>query len=105
MNKDKWENKDIFPNLNDLSNFLSPSAILNASYEELESNLAEKFFYIKKENLWRWKLNAINALVNDYQEGDDMAVRNSLEDRYEIVRKKAQWALEKMTSRRTGEKL
>jgi epoxyqueuosine reductase len=105
MNKDKWENRDIFPNLDNLSKLLSPSAILNASYEELENNLAEKFFYIKRDNLWRWKLNAINALVNNYKTGDDMLVRNSLEDRYEIVRKKAQWALEKMTDRQAGEKL
>jgi epoxyqueuosine reductase len=105
MNKDKWENRDIFPNLDNLSKFLSPSAILNASYEELASNLAEKFFYIKKENLWRWKLNAINALVNNCRAEDAALVRNSLEDKYEIVRKKAQWALEKMASRQADKKL
>jgi epoxyqueuosine reductase len=96
MNKDKWENKDIFPNLNNLSNFLSPVVILNSSYEEIEKNLTARLFYIKKENLWRWKLNAINAMVNNYKEGYDIHIRHSLEDKYEIVRKKAQWALEKI---------
>jgi epoxyqueuosine reductase len=96
MNKDKWENKDSFPNLSELSNFLSPTAILNASYEDIEKKLTARFFYIKNENLWRWKLNAINAMVNNYKEGYDTHIRNSLKDKYEIVRKKAQWALEKI---------
>jgi epoxyqueuosine reductase len=96
MNKDKWENEDVFPNLNNLSNFLSPVAILNASYESIEKNLSERLFYIKKENLWRWKINAINVMVNNYKKGYDIHIRNSLEDEYEIVRKKAQWALEKI---------
>jgi epoxyqueuosine reductase len=56
----------------------------------------KKLFYIKKENLWRWKLNAINAMVNNYKEGYDIPIRHSLEDKYEIVREKAQWALEKI---------
>jgi epoxyqueuosine reductase len=96
MNKDTWENKDIFSNLSNLSNFLSPTAILNACYDEIENNVMKKFFYIKKENLWRWKLNAINAIVNNYQEGDDIHIQHALDDKYEIVRKKAQWALEKI---------
>ncbi|MDR1382137.1 MAG: hypothetical protein LBJ47_11755 [Tannerella sp.] len=96
MNKDKWENRDDFPHLNNMSRILSPAAILNASYEEIENHLMPKFFYIEKANLWRWKLNAINSMVNNYRAGDDMYIRHSLEDKYEIVRKKARWALEKI---------
>jgi epoxyqueuosine reductase len=100
MNKDTWEHKDIFPDLSNVSSFLSPAAILDAGYEEIEHNLMTKFFYIKKESLWRWKLNAINALVNTYQAGDDLHIRHSLDDTCEIVRKKAQWALEKIAARK-----
>jgi epoxyqueuosine reductase len=99
MNKDKWEPRDVFPRLNDLSGLLSPEAVLESSYEDIEKNLTAKFFYINKESLWRWKLNAINMLVNAYKAGDgalDTLIRPSLEDEYEIVRKKAQWALEKI---------
>jgi epoxyqueuosine reductase len=98
MNKDTWEHRDIFPDLSNVSNFLSPAAILNAGYGEIEHTLMKKFFYIKKESLWRWKLNAINALVNNYQEGDDMPIRYALNDEYEMVRKMAQWALEKIAA-------
>jgi epoxyqueuosine reductase len=96
MNKDKWENKDIFPGLNDLEHFLSPVTILNISYDEIEKNLTPKFFYIKKENLWRWKLNAINAMVNNHKDGYEIYIKNALDDKYKIVREKAEWALEKL---------
>lgn len=96
MNKNKWENKDIFPNLNNLSNFLSPVDILTLNYDDIERIFAAKFFYIKKENLWRWKLNAINVMVNNFNENYHTYIRHSLDDKYEIVRKKAQWALEKI---------
>jgi epoxyqueuosine reductase len=98
MNKDKWENRDIFPGLDDIEHFLSPVTILNITYEDIEKNLSSKFFYIKKENLWRWKLNAINARVNNYKDGYGIYIKNALDDKYEIVREKAQWALEKITN-------
>jgi epoxyqueuosine reductase len=96
MNKNKWESKDIFPGLNNLSNFLSPVDILNLNYDEIEKNLSTKFFYIKKENLWRWKLNAINAMINNYKVDYYVYIQHSLNDKNEIVREKAQWALEKI---------
>jgi epoxyqueuosine reductase len=95
MNKDKWESRDVFPGLSSLSAFLSPEAILASSYADIEKQIMPKFFYIKKEGLWRWKLNAINALVNRYRAGYDTLFRQALQDEYEMVRKKARWALEK----------
>jgi hypothetical protein len=35
-------------------------------------------------------------MVNNYKEGYDIHIRHSLEDEYEIVREKAQWALRKL---------
>ena len=96
MNKDKWENRDIFPGLNDLEHFLSPVTILNMRYEEIEKNIASKFFYIKKENLGKWKINAINAMVNNYKSGYEIHIKNVLDDNYKSVREKAEWALEKL---------
>jgi epoxyqueuosine reductase len=68
------------------------------NYSEIEKHLVQKFFYIKKESLWRWKMNAINAMINDndYKEEYGKYIRNALEDEYEIVREKAQWALNKL---------
>jgi epoxyqueuosine reductase len=103
MNSGKWENKDVFPGLKELERFLPPVAILNMSYEEIGKYLAPKFFYIKRENLWRWKLNAINAMANNYKAGYEASFKNALGDKYEIVRDMAQWALDKIgKSERAG---
>jgi epoxyqueuosine reductase len=95
-NKNKWENKDTFPGLRELEKYLSPEDIPTLNYEEIEKYLSKKFFYIKSESLWRWKMNAINAMVNDYKEDDGNHIRKALEDELEIVREKAQWAIKKL---------
>ncbi|MDR3218427.1 MAG: hypothetical protein LBU22_05510 [Dysgonamonadaceae bacterium] len=97
MNKNKWEHKDVFPGLADIQQFLSPVQIINLSYEEIENYLTPKFFYIKKESLWRWKLNAINMMVNEYKEEYMAPIQHALEDKYEIVREMARRALEKIS--------
>ncbi|GHS85005.1 Fe-S oxidoreductase [Synergistales bacterium] len=96
MNRDKWSEADDFPGLEDLSPFLSPEKILAATYEEIERVLSRKFFYINKESLWRWKLNAINAMVNDYRNVFAPLIENALRDEYPIVRERAKRALEKI---------
>jgi epoxyqueuosine reductase len=96
MNKNKWENKDVFPGLVDIQQFLSPVQIINLSYEEIENYLTPKFFYIKMESLWRWKLNAINVMVNEYKEEYIVHIQHALEDKYKIVQEMARWALKKL---------
>jgi epoxyqueuosine reductase len=96
MNKNKWEHKDIFPGLADIQQFLSPVQINNLSYEEIETYLTPKFFYIKKESLWRWKVNAINVMVNEYNEEYMIHIQHALEDKYEILQETASWALKKL---------
>jgi epoxyqueuosine reductase len=96
MNKNKWENKDTFPGLVDIQPFLSPVQIINMSYEEIEKYLMPKFFYIKKESLWKWKLNAINVMVNEYKEEYAGPIQHALEDKYEVVQETARRALEKL---------
>ncbi|MDR1021162.1 MAG: hypothetical protein LBL73_10425 [Synergistaceae bacterium] len=95
MNKGKWTFGDDFPGLADMSERLSPEKIISMSYDEIGSILMPKFFYIKKESLWRWKLNAINVLANARAEGWVAHVERALDDGHEIVRKKAARALTK----------
>jgi hypothetical protein len=35
-------------------------------------------------------------MVNNYKDGYGIYIKNALDDKYEIVREKAQWALEKI---------
>jgi epoxyqueuosine reductase len=96
MNKGKWTGGRDFPGLNDLSGWLSPERILSMSYAEIERVLTPKFFYIKKESLWRWKLNAITVLANTGASAGIKHIEKVRCDEHEIVREKAAWALKKL---------
>jgi epoxyqueuosine reductase len=96
MNKGKWTGGLDFPGLNDLDSRLSPESILSMSYAEIERVLMPKFFYIKKESLWRWKLNAITVLANAGAASGIGHIERMLRDEHEIVREKAAWALDKL---------
>jgi epoxyqueuosine reductase len=96
MNKNTWHEKDDFPGLEVLGDYLTPESILTMGYDEIAEKLAQKFFYIKQESLWRWKLNAINVMVNDYRDSYAPLFRDALKDESELVREKAEWALEKL---------
>jgi epoxyqueuosine reductase len=63
------------------------------SYAEIERVLTPKFFYIKKEALWRWKLNAITVLANAGAPAGIEHIKRALRDEHEIVREKAACAL------------
>ena len=96
MNKGKWREDDDFPGLMELSTLLTPEGILEADYSEIEERLTARFFYIKQRNIWRWKLNAINTLVNSGREDASDIIRTALDDEYEVVRDKAAWSLRRL---------
>ncbi|MDR2633084.1 MAG: epoxyqueuosine reductase [Treponema sp.] len=100
MNKGTWKDRDRFPGLEDLASWLLPEQLLSLDYEDIRKRLSEKFFYIQEGSLWRWKLNAINALVNDFQEAAVPALLKAQEDSCELVREKALWALHRIGSLR-----
>ena len=96
MNTGRWKGNNPFPGLTELDEWLTPEKILSMNYEEIARLLAPKFFYIHKESFWRWKLNAINTTVNGQQRENIPLLRDALWDEQEIVRKKAEWALQKL---------
>ncbi|GHV17549.1 Fe-S oxidoreductase [Spirochaetia bacterium] len=101
MNKNKWREDDDFPGLMELGEFLSPEQLLTMSYDEIAERLSPKFFYIQKESLWRWKVNAINALASGHKArhsdtADIALIKNALDDEQEFVRAMARRALEKL---------
>ncbi|MDR3255794.1 MAG: hypothetical protein LBT31_09535 [Synergistaceae bacterium] len=96
MNAEKWRSDDAFPDLDELGKFLSPEKILGMSYDEIEDRLARKFFYIKKEFLLKWKLNAINSMMNDLAQDAGPRLRSALSDENELVREHARLALVKL---------
>ncbi len=94
FNKGKWEGREEFPGLSEASPLLNPLSILRMSEEELGEKIQPRFWYIRPDRLWKFKLNALNAMKNCYKEEYAPAIEKALEDDNERVRRMALWVKE-----------
>lgn len=85
-NKGRWTGGEDFPGLAGLAPSMRPENIMRASYDEIGKTLGRKYWYIRPENLWKWKLNALTVMMNGYREDYDAPIRLGLEDTNENVR-------------------
>ncbi|HEY3275571.1 MAG TPA: 4Fe-4S double cluster binding domain-containing protein [Syntrophorhabdaceae bacterium] len=85
FNKDKCTGEEEFPGLGALAPSMRPEQIMAMSYDEIGSTLARKFWYIKPENLWKWKLNALTVMMNRYCKEYEAPIKLGLEDTNEKV--------------------
>ncbi|MDR1041313.1 MAG: epoxyqueuosine reductase [Deltaproteobacteria bacterium] len=85
-----------FPGLEETARKARPESILAMGLDEIERELAWKFFYIKKESLHCWKLNALNVIANTGRADLVGTVRGALEDPNLDVRLKAAWTLQRL---------
>ncbi|HYA92422.1 MAG TPA: 4Fe-4S double cluster binding domain-containing protein [Thermodesulfobacteriota bacterium] len=86
FNKGKWTGGEEFPGLDALAPSMRPENIMGMSYDEIGRILAPKYWYIKPENLWKWKLNALTVMMNDYNQKYEAPIKLGLEDPNENVR-------------------
>lgn len=96
MNKNRWKETEEFPKLQELSEHISLERILKMDYKFLEDVMQPKFWYIEKADVWKWKVNAINAMMNDYKEKYREFIYNARNDSHVKVREMAEWAIEKL---------
>jgi epoxyqueuosine reductase len=68
FNQNKWEVNEYFPELNELSEYISVEKIIDMDYIFLQDVMAKKFWYINKDEVYKWKTNALNAMFNNYNE-------------------------------------
>jgi epoxyqueuosine reductase len=68
FNSNKWEKNEDFPELNELSELISLEKIINMGDVFLENVMSERFWYIKKEEAYKWKINILNAIFNNYND-------------------------------------
>jgi len=68
FNSNKWENNENFPELNELSESISLENIINKDDVFLGNVMSKKFWYIKKEDAYKWKINILNAISNNYND-------------------------------------
>jgi epoxyqueuosine reductase len=86
FNRSKWVGAEEFPGLEALVPAMRPEKIMTMSYDEIGRTLAPKYWYIKPENLWKWKLNALTVMMNGYRSEYDEAIKLGLEDPHQTVR-------------------
>ena len=82
-----------FPGLTELSQHVSLEKLVSADYSFLENTLQPKFWYIRPSDVWKWKVNAINAMVNYYENKYRECLLNARNDSQPKVREMAQWAI------------
>lgn len=62
----------------------------------LREVLQSQLFYIPEDKLWRYKVNALNVMLNEYQEAYLPAIKAALSDTYREVREMAQFVLSEL---------
>lgn len=102
MNKNRWKSMEDFPALTELSEHISLEKILEMDYDFLARVMPAKFFYISKDDVWKWKVNAINAMVNEYKAEYEEPIYNACNDSNEKVREMAEWAIKKLGLHKRG---
>ena len=96
LNQRAWIEELEFPGLKELSRAISLEQIIAMDYDFLREVMNAKFFYIGKQHVWKWKTNALNAMLNDYQPGYRASIELAGEDEDERVRTMADWVKEQI---------
>lgn len=95
-NRNKWSEEEEFPGLSDMAAHLTLSELVQSDYEYLREVLQSQLFYIPEDKLWRYKVNALNVMLNEYQEAYLPAIKAALSDTYREVREMAQFVLSEL---------
>jgi len=95
-NKNAWKNEEEFPSLEEWSKGLTYSKIVLSGYSWLKSVLQPKLWYIPKGKEWRYKTNALSAMLNNYEPGYLPVIEEACNDEYAEVRDMAKWVLGKI---------
>ncbi|EHI98696.1 hypothetical protein CDLVIII_2015 [Clostridium sp. DL-VIII] len=86
MNKGKWKESEEFLGLEELASQLTPENILSMEESFYRENVQPKFFYLSPDELWKWKVNALNYMSNNYKEEYKPYIINACNSEYEKVR-------------------
>ncbi|MGC8660049.1 MAG: epoxyqueuosine reductase [Desulfomonilaceae bacterium] len=99
-NAKTWqEGTELFPEPWPLADFMSLDKLLAMDQETFEKKVQPRFWYIRKENIWQWKSNAIRAMANSRRPGYESCIEKALEDPHPHVRAMAVWALAQIRHR------
>lgn len=96
MNNGKWEEKEEYPRLDELTEYISPEKIAEMDEKTLVDIMTPLFWIIGKDKLWMWKCNAIRSMANSNDAKYNCYIKKLCDDDNENVRQAANWACEKL---------
>ena len=99
-NQKAWKDEEEFVGLAEWSRDLTYSKIVLADYDWLESVVQPKLWYIPKEKAWRYKTNALNAMLNHYKPEYLPVIQKACDDESAEVRAMAKWVLDRIPKER-----
>lgn len=86
MNRGKLSGIEDFPGLAELAPRLTPEAVLGMEDDFYRENIQPRFFYLKPDELWKWKVNALNFMRNNYKESYKPYILAAREDENAKIR-------------------
>lgn len=86
MNKGKWQETENFPGLSSLAEQLTPEKILDMEESYYRQKVQSKFFYLTSDELWKWKVNVLNFMRNNYKESYKPYILKACNNENEKVR-------------------
>ncbi|AFV02262.1 Iron-sulfur cluster-binding protein [Dehalobacter sp. UNSWDHB] len=90
MNKGKLEGIEDFPGVSEISPHLIPEKIMSMNEDFYKQNVQPKFFYLKPDDLWKWKVNALNYMRNNYDDRYKTYILAACKNENEKIREMAQ---------------
>ncbi|MBU3156330.1 epoxyqueuosine reductase [Clostridium estertheticum] len=85
MNAGKLKGVDEFPGLAELAPELTPENILNMEEDFYREKVQPKFFYLSPEELWKWKVDVLNYMRNNYTESYKPLIINACKNKNEKI--------------------
>lgn len=96
FNHSSWTEEEDYPLLTEFSREFSLTQIVDADYKYLTDVVQPKLWSIPKDKVWRYKTNALNAMLNQYNPEYLPYIRRACNDTNENVRNMASWVLSRL---------
>lgn len=101
-NKNAWRDAAEFPELEEWSSHFTYAEIVLSDYDWLRSVVQPKLWYIPRGKEWRYKTNALNAMLNNYDPEYLPVIQKACHDEYAEVRDMAEWVLDMIRKKKHG---
>lgn len=101
-NRNAWKSTEKFPELEAWTRHFTWENIVFSDYDWLRTVIQPKLWYIPKGKEWRYKTNALNAMLNNYEQKYLPVIKAACQDEYAQVRDMAKWVLKEVSNDRMG---